>query len=151
MILSVLWLSVLMIQLPGWNLYGLLICHNGFSWFVNLNLICETFWIGAGNGLLLSVLEPIRSPWSTIITFENAHLNGLKQFLFIILVVDLLIILMGCMIFQSVFLDVKSMSVSTVHFFVYLEWNLLSVECFPLTYDLPFTFRVKKFLVLGSF
>lgn len=118
---------------------------------MNLNLICETFWIGAGNGLLLSVLEPIRSPWSTIITFENAHLNGLKQFLFIILVVDLLIILMGCMIFQSVFLDVKSMSVSTVHFFVYLEWNLLSVECFPLTYDLPFTFRVKKFLVLGSF
>ena len=87
-------------------------------------------------GLLVLHLLSIWSPWFIVFTFGNAHLNGLKQFLFIILVAELLIILIDCLIFLLPFLDVTRISISTVHFFVHLNWNMLPVECFPLIYDL---------------
>ena len=34
-----------------------LICGNNLNWLLNLNLIYETLWTGAGSGLLISVLE----------------------------------------------------------------------------------------------
>ena len=39
-----------------------------------------------------------------------------------------------CIIFLSPFLDVIRMSMSTVSFLT--PWDSLSIECFPLTYDL---------------
>ena len=34
-----------------------LICGNNWSWLLNLNLIYETLWTGAGSGLLISMLK----------------------------------------------------------------------------------------------
>ena len=34
-----------------------LICSNNLNWLLNLNLIYETLWTGAGSGLLISMLE----------------------------------------------------------------------------------------------
>ena len=34
-----------------------LICGNNYNWLLNLNLICDTLWNGAGSGLLISKLE----------------------------------------------------------------------------------------------
>ena len=33
-----------------------LICGNNLNWLLNLNLICETLWIGVRSGLLISML-----------------------------------------------------------------------------------------------
>ena len=34
-----------------------LICGNNYNWRLDLNLIYETLWTGAGSGLLISMLE----------------------------------------------------------------------------------------------
>ena len=36
-----------------------LICGNNLNWLLNLNLIYETLWTGAGSGLLISMLEKL--------------------------------------------------------------------------------------------
>ena len=36
-----------------------LICGNNLNWLLNLNLIYETLWTGAGIGLLISMLEKL--------------------------------------------------------------------------------------------
>ena len=36
-----------------------LFCGNNWNWFVNLNLIYETLWTGAGSGMLISILEKL--------------------------------------------------------------------------------------------
>ena len=36
-----------------------LICGNNLNWLLNLNLTYETLWTGAGNGLLISMLEKL--------------------------------------------------------------------------------------------
>ena len=36
-----------------------LICGNNSNWLLNLNLIYETLWTGAGSGLLISMLEKL--------------------------------------------------------------------------------------------
>ena len=55
MMLSVILLSVLMILL---STLICVICGNNLNWLLNLNLIYETLWTGARNGLLISQLVP---------------------------------------------------------------------------------------------
>ena len=59
MMLSVRLLFVLMILLSTLNVIRHLICANNWNWLLrllNLNLIYEALWTGAGSGLLISVL-----------------------------------------------------------------------------------------------
>ena len=56
MMLSVTLLSMLMILLSTLNVIRHLICGNNQNWPLNLNLIYETLWTGAGSGLLISML-----------------------------------------------------------------------------------------------
>ena len=46
-----------MILLSTLNVIRHLIFGNNYNWLLSLNLICETLWIGAGSGLLISMLE----------------------------------------------------------------------------------------------
>ena len=57
------------------------------------------------------------------------------------------------MIFLSSFLDVTRISMSTVSFLTQLDSGILSIECFPLTYDLlGFKSRINRHLLTaGSF
>ena len=57
LMLSVILLSMLMILLSTLIVIKHLICGNNKSWLLNLNPIYETLWTGAGNGLLISMLE----------------------------------------------------------------------------------------------
>ena len=57
MMLSVILLSMLMILLSTLSVIMHLISGNNSHWSVNLNLIYETLWTGAGRGFLISVLE----------------------------------------------------------------------------------------------
>ena len=53
MMFYVILLSMLMIL----SVIRHLICGNNWNWFLNLNLIYETLWSGAGSGVLISMLE----------------------------------------------------------------------------------------------
>ena len=50
---------MLKILLPTLNLIRHLICGSNLNWLLNLNLIYETLWTGAGIGLLNSLLEKL--------------------------------------------------------------------------------------------
>ena len=39
------------------SVIGLLICGNGKSWLLNLNMTFDTLWTGTGSGYLISILE----------------------------------------------------------------------------------------------
>ena len=67
MMLSVILLSMLMILLSILSVIRHLICGNNLNWLLNLNLICETLWIGARSGLLISMLAKL----------NRFHLTGL--------------------------------------------------------------------------
>ena len=67
-------------------------------------------------------------------TLVDVLQNWLNWFHFLFLEGGLLILLIDCMIFQSPFVDVTRMSMSTVSFLAQLD--SLPLECFPLTYDL---------------
>ena len=54
--LYVILLSMLMILLSILSVIRHLICDNNSSWLLHLNLIYETLWTGARNGLLISIL-----------------------------------------------------------------------------------------------
>ena len=41
------------------NVIRHLICGSNQNWLLNLNLICESLWTGAGSGLLISMLEKL--------------------------------------------------------------------------------------------
>ena len=56
MILSVILLSLLMVLFSILSVIRHLICGNNLNWLLNLNLIDETLWTGAGSGLLISML-----------------------------------------------------------------------------------------------
>ena len=74
----------------------------------------------------------------------DVHLNWLNWFHFLILNGGLLVILVDCMIFLSLFVDVTRMSMSIVSFFAYMFCGILIgihrislyIEYFFLTYDL---------------
>ena len=55
--LSVILISMLMILLSILGVIRHLICDNNLNWLLNLNLIYETLWTGAGSGLLILMLE----------------------------------------------------------------------------------------------
>ena len=57
--LSVTLLSFLMILLFTLSVIRHLIYGNNYNWLLNLNLIYETLWTGAGSGLLISMLEKL--------------------------------------------------------------------------------------------
>ena len=57
MMLSVILLSMLMIPLFSLYVIRCLLCGNNWSWLLNLNLTYKTMSIGAGSGLLISMLE----------------------------------------------------------------------------------------------
>ena len=61
--------------------------------------------------------------------------------------------MIDCMIFVSPFLNVTRMPVSTVSFLTQLDSGILSIESFPLTYDLDgFKSRISRhILTAGSF
>ena len=56
MMLSVIFLSMLMILLSILSVIGHLICRNNLNWLLNLNLIYETWWARVRSGLLISML-----------------------------------------------------------------------------------------------
>ena len=58
MMLSVILLSMWIILLSALSLVKHLICGSK-SWLLNLNLIYEARWTGAGSGLLISMLEEL--------------------------------------------------------------------------------------------
>ena len=58
-ILSVILLSKLMIPLSTLSVIRHLIWSNNYNWLLNLNLIDETLWTGAGSGLLTSKLDKL--------------------------------------------------------------------------------------------
>ena len=55
--LSATLLSMLMKLLSTLSVIRNLICGNNLSGLLNLNLIYETLWTGAGNGFLISMVE----------------------------------------------------------------------------------------------
>ena len=57
--LSVILLSMLMMLLSTLSVIKHLICGNNWNWLLKLNLIYETLQTGAGNGLLISMLEKL--------------------------------------------------------------------------------------------
>ena len=59
MMLSIILLSRLMILLSILGVIRHLIYGNNLIWLLNLNLIYETLWDGAGSGLLISMLEKL--------------------------------------------------------------------------------------------
>ena len=59
MVLSVILLSILMILLSTLIVIRYLICGNIQNWLLNLNLVYKTTWTGAGNDLLISILEKL--------------------------------------------------------------------------------------------
>ena len=56
MMLSVIWLSMLMILLSILSVISHQICDNNLNWFLNLNLINKTLCNGVRSGLLISML-----------------------------------------------------------------------------------------------
>ena len=71
MILSVIWLSLMMILLSIVSVIRHLICGNNCNWLLNLNLIYETLRTGAGSGLLISMLEKTQLVW-----FDGSNNTG---------------------------------------------------------------------------
>ena len=59
MISSMMLLSMLMILLSVLSMIRNLIFWNNYNWLLNLNLIYERLWNGAGFGLLISMLEKL--------------------------------------------------------------------------------------------
>ena len=66
MILSVIFLSMLMILLSILGVIRHLICGNSLDWVLNLNLIYETLWTEVRSGLLISLL----------VSFDWSNSNG---------------------------------------------------------------------------
>ena len=59
MMLPVILLSMLMILPSSLNVIRHLICGNNHNWYLNLNLIYEMLWTGAGSSLLILMLEKL--------------------------------------------------------------------------------------------
>ena len=114
-------------------------------------------------GLLVFNLLSFLSPWLIVemqlpkvfsigITLVDVHLNWLTWFLFLIPVGGLLVILIGCMILLSPFLDVVRTSMSPVSFLTQPNCGI-NAKCFPLNHDrYGLKFRVHRHpLSLDSF
>ena len=64
---DVILLFMLTVLLSVLSVIGHLICGNNQNWLLNLILIYETLWTGAGSGLLILMLEKL----------NGFHLTGL--------------------------------------------------------------------------
>ena len=59
MMLSLIFVSMLIILLCTLNVTRHLICGKNWNWLLNLNLTYKTLWAGAGSGLLISMLKKL--------------------------------------------------------------------------------------------
>ena len=59
MLLSVIWLSMLIMLLSTLSVVTHLICGNNYNWLLNSNLIYKTLQSGVRSGLLVSMLEKL--------------------------------------------------------------------------------------------
>ena len=81
-------------------------------------------------------------PVETLLCFKERCGSKCKQ------AVDLPVIVSDCMIFLSLFLAIKRMSISTVSFFAARLWNYLPLEYFLLAYGLStWMSRVNRHLL----
>ena len=62
---------MLMKLLSTLNIIRHLICGNNQNWLLNLNMTYETLWIGAGSGLLISMLEKTQ-----LVSFDQPKNTG---------------------------------------------------------------------------
>ena len=68
---------MLMILLSIFNVIWHMISGNNQNWLLNLRLIQETLWTGAGSGLLISRLEKLNSfEWSNSSGAIDVKMNG---------------------------------------------------------------------------
>ena len=111
-------------------------------------IVCDSPSLAAPLELLAHCQNVASLSFSIVISLMDVHLNRINWFYLLILAAPPLVVLIGCMIFLSPFLDVMRMSMSTVSFSRTPRfWHSLHAECFPLTYDLnSFKSRVNRHL-----
>ena len=111
-------------------------------------IVCDSPSLAAPLELLAHCQNVASLSFSIVISLMDVHLNRINWFYLLILAAPPLVVLIGCMIFLSPFLDVIRMSMSTVSFSRTPRfWYSLHAECFPLTYDLnSFKSRVNRHL-----
>ena len=111
-------------------------------------IVCDSPSLAAPFELLAHCQNVASLSFSIVISLMDVHLNRINWFYLLILAAPPLVVLIGCMIFLSPFLDVIRMSMSTVSFSRTPRfWYSLHAECFPLTYDLnSFKSRVNRHL-----
>ena len=109
-------------------------------------IVCDSPSLAAPLELLAHCQNVASLSFSIVISLIDVHLNRINWFYLLILAAPPLVVLIGCMIFLSPFLDVIRMSMSTVSFSRTPRfWYSLHAECFPLTYDLnSFKSRVNR-------
>ena len=110
--------------------------------------------VGYFEPLAYSRNSPIRNcrSVSQVLLWNNVHLNYLNWFLFLTRMRVLLVILIDCFIFMSLFLDIIRMCMSTVSFLVHIHYDIFA--CIKFSFDLIpcFKSRVNRHLPsLGSF
>ena len=111
-------------------------------------IVCDSPSLAAPLELLAHCQNVASLSFSIVISLIDVHLNRINWIYLLILAAPPLVVLIGCMIFLSPFLDVMRMSMSTVSFSRTPRfWHSLHAECFPLTYDLnSFKSRVNRHL-----
>ena len=111
-------------------------------------IVCGSPSLAAPLELLAHCQNVASLSFSIVISLIDVHLNWIKWFYLLFLAAPPLVVLIGCMIFLSPFLDVIRMSISTVSFSRTPRfWYSLHAECFPLTYYLnSFKSRVNRHL-----
>ena len=110
-----------------------------------LDKLQKRLWKTVGPSLAVS-REPLahrRNVASYSLTLVEIHLNQLNWFSLLILVGGQLVILTGCMIFLSPFLDAIRMSINSFFPSTARLWNSPPTECFPLTYDLNIALSIE--------
>ena len=115
--------------------------------------ICRNFGSSLAASLETLVHRRNLARLSLLYVIMNVHLNWLNWIYFLILEKYLLVILINCMIFLSLFKNVTMMSMLTVFFLARLDFGIFfAIKCFPLIYDLnSFKSRIKRHLsVVGS-
>ena len=110
---------------------------------------------------LAASLETLAHSWNVAnlslfhrFTLVDVHVNWLNWFHFLILQWVLLVILIDCMIFSvTIPRCYKDAYVNSFFPRTARLWNSLSLECFPLSYDLShFKSRINRHLLtIGSF
>ena len=113
--------------------------------------------------MLVLHLLPLVNPWLIVkmqpsyvfpigTTLGDVHLNWMNQFHFLLLMAGLLVILIGCMILLSSFLDTKRMSMLSFFPHTARLCNSFPKECFSLMlYLIGFKSKVNRYLLPSTF